>query len=102
MKLAYDLALAYLPTFRNKFSRHDFTLAQLFACLVLREHMKLTYRRLVALLKDNDWCQRLGMTRVPSTATLCRAFQHIVEPRNLHDALDVLIDAAKRAGLTGR
>jgi hypothetical protein len=42
MRLAHDLASAYLPTFRNKFSRHDFTLAQLFACLVLREHMKLT------------------------------------------------------------
>ena len=102
MRLAHDLASAYLPAFRNKFSRHDFTLAQLFACLVLREHMKLTYRRLVALLNDNDWCRRLGMTRVPSTATLCRAFAHLVEPRNLHDALDVLIDAAKRMGLTGK
>lgn len=101
MKLAHELACAYLPTFRNKFSRHDFTLAQLFACLVLREHMKLTYRRLVALLNDNDWCERLGMTCVPSTATLCRAFHFIIDPRNLHDALDILIAAAKRAGLTG-
>ncbi|MGB1845001.1 MAG: RidA family protein, partial [Candidatus Poseidoniaceae archaeon] len=37
----------------------------------------------------------------PSTATLCRAFRFIIEPRNLHDALDVMIAAAKRAGLTG-
>ena len=102
MRLAHDLALAYLPTFRNKFSRQDFTLAQLFACLVLREHMKLTYRRLVALLSDNDWCNRLGMSRVPSTATLCRAFHVMLEPRNLHDALDVLIQAANHAGLTGK
>lgn len=102
MRLARDLALAYLPTFRNKFSRHDFTLAQLFACLVLREHMKLTYRRLVFLLKDNDWCQRLGMTRVPSTATLCRAFKHIVEPRNLYEAMDLLVDLANRMGMTGK
>lgn len=102
MRLAHDLALAYLPTFRNKFSRHDFTLAQLFAYLVLRGHMKLTYRRLVALLKDSDRCQRLGMIRVPSTATLCRAFHSLIEPRNLHDALDVLITAGKHAGLTGK
>lgn len=101
MRTAYDLALAYLPTFRNKFSRHDFTLAQLFACLVLREHMKLSYRRVVALLNDNDWCQRLDMARVPSTATLCRAFKHIVEPRNLHDAIDLLVEAGKRMQLTG-
>lgn len=101
MKLAHDLALAVLPLFRSKFSRQDFTLAQLFACLVLREHMKLTYRRTVALLKDCDWCERLGMPRVPSTATLCRAFDHLIEPRNLHNALDALIDAAKRMKLTG-
>ena len=101
MRLGHDLASAYLPAFRSKFSRQDFTLAQLCACLVLREHMKLTYRRLVALLHDSDWCQRLGMTRVPSTAALCRAFKHIIEPRNLHDALDVLIDAAKRADMVG-
>lgn len=36
MRLAHDLASDYLPAFRNKFSRQDFTLAQLFACLVLR------------------------------------------------------------------
>lgn len=102
MRLAHDLALAHLPTYRNKFSRQDFTLAQLFACLVLREHMKLSYRRLVALLKDSDWCQRLGMTHEPSTATLCRAFQHIVEPRNLYDAMDLLVEVAKRTGLTGK
>jgi hypothetical protein len=102
MRLAHDLARAYLPTFRNKFSRHDFTLAQLFACMMLREHIKLTYRRLVALLNDNDWCDRMGMLRVPSTATLCRAFRFIIEPRNLHDALDVLIAAANHAGITGK
>lgn len=101
MRLAHDLALAYLPNFRNKFSRQDFTLAQLFACLVLREHMKLTYRRLVALLRDTDWCARLGMTRVPSTATLCRAFGFIIEPRNLYQAMDLLIDVANRMQLTG-
>ena len=55
MKLAHDLALVLLPSFRSKVSRQDFTLAQLFACLVLREHMKLTYRRTVAVLKDNAW-----------------------------------------------
>lgn len=101
MKLAHDLALAYLPTFRNKFSRQDFTLAQLFACLVLREHMKLTYRRTVAMLNDTDWCQRLGMSKVPSTATLCRVFDYLIEPRNLHDALDLLIALGKRLDLTG-
>lgn len=101
MKLAHDLARACLPDFRSKFSRQDFTLAQLFACLVLREHMKLTYRRLVGMLKDCDWCLRLGMSRVPSTATLCRAFEHLMDPRNLNHALELLIERANRMGMTG-
>ena len=42
------------------------------------------------------------MTRVPSTATLCHAFQYIVQPRNLHQALDVLVDALERVRLTGK
>lgn len=102
MRFAYELASASLPEFRNKFSRQDFTLAQLFACLVLREHSKLTYRRLVALLRDTDWCQRIGMNRVPSTATLCRAFHFIMKPRALETALDLLVEVAKRMELTGK
>lgn len=101
MKLAHDLARADLPDFRSKFSRQDFTLAQLFACLVLREHMKLTYRRLVGMLKDCDWCLRLGMSRVPSTATLCRAFEYLMDPRNLNHELDLLIELANRMGMIG-
>jgi hypothetical protein len=36
MRVAYDLARAALPDHASRFSRHDFTLAQLFACLVVR------------------------------------------------------------------
>ena len=65
MKLAHKVASATLPDFRSPFSRHDFTLAQLFACLVVREHLRLSYRRTEAMLHDTDWCARLGMARVP-------------------------------------
>lgn len=41
------------------------------------------------------------MTRAPSTATLCRAFRFIVGPRNLYNAMDLLVDVAKRIGLAG-
>ena len=101
MCLAHELASACLPAFASKFSRHDFTLAQLFACLVLREHMGMSYRRTEALLRDNDWCKRLGMTRVPDHCTLCRAFEHIIGPKNMNRAIDLLVDAMKRRKLTG-
>jgi hypothetical protein len=101
MKLAHELASACLPGFSSKFSRHDFTLAQLFACLVVREHMRLSYRRTEALLRDTGWCARLGMSRVPDHATLCRAFAQIVMTGMLGDALDLLVDAMDRAEATG-
>jgi hypothetical protein len=38
MRAAHALATACLPQYGDRFSRHDFTLPQLFACLVVREH----------------------------------------------------------------
>jgi hypothetical protein len=56
LNAAYALGVASLKR-RSKFSRKDFTDAQLFACLVLREHQKKSHRGLVALLEDTpDWC----------------------------------------------
>ena len=50
---AYELALPLLPAYGSVFSRHDgFTEAQLFACLVLREHQKKSYRGIEALLRE--------------------------------------------------
>ena len=39
MLVAYHLARAVLPSYTSKFSRHDFALPQLFACLVLKEFL---------------------------------------------------------------
>ena len=64
MRTAHELAWAVLPGFGSKFSRHDFACAQLFACLVVREQLRLSYRRVKALLHDTDWCPRQGMPRV--------------------------------------
>lgn len=54
MRVAYQAACQCLPRYSNRFSRRDFTLAQLFACLVVREHMGCSYRKAEALLKDCD------------------------------------------------
>ncbi len=52
LNAAYALATACLKEHPSKFSRKDFTDPQLFACLVLREHQKKSYRGVVALLED--------------------------------------------------
>ena len=40
MRAAYQLASQSLPDHSSKFSRKDFTLPQLFACLVVKEQMR--------------------------------------------------------------
>jgi hypothetical protein len=90
MRAAYLLAERALPTYSSKFSRHDFTLPQLFACLVVREHQKKTYRGAEALLRDSpQWLADIGLSKVPDHNTLCRAFGVIVKLRRINKMLDV-------------
>src|SRR5512133_2488102 len=87
---AYQMADLILPNYSSRFSRHDFTLAQLFACLVLREQQRKSYRDTEALLKDApEWYQAIGMAKAPDHATLCRAFHLLVTPKHVHRMLDL-------------
>jgi len=75
MRVAFELARQTLPKYASKFSRHDFTLPQLFACLVVKEHQRKSYREAEMLLRDAaHWCRAIGMKKVPDHNTLCRAF----------------------------
>jgi hypothetical protein len=94
---AYDLACSCLPDHVSKFSRHDFTLPQLFACLALREHEKKSYRRIVATLKDvPDWCAKIGLQKVPAPSTLCAAFGVITEGFHVASLLDLTVEWMKK------
>jgi hypothetical protein len=97
LNAAHALATACLKA-RSKFSRKDFTDAQLFACLVLREHQKKSYRGLVALLEDvPDWCRDIGLKKVPDHNTLCRAFHRLVKPGVIETMLDLSVRTARQA-----
>ncbi len=98
LNAAYALAAACLDQRRSKFSRKDFTDQQLFACLVLREHQKKSYRGLVALLEDcPEWCADIGLQKVPDHRTLCRAFHRLIKPGVVERMLDVSVAAANQA-----
>jgi len=98
LNAAYALGLATLPAYGSKFSRKDFTQAQLFACLVLREHQRKSYRGVVALLEDcPHWCADIGLAKVPDAYTLCRAFHEILKPGTLEKMFDLSIRVAKKA-----
>lgn len=93
MRAAFELASEALPDYAHKFSRHDFTLSQLFACLVVREHQKKSYRGTQALLADcPEWLADCGMTKVPDHNTLCRAFRVIVTLKRTNKLLDVMAE----------
>ena len=90
LREAYDLALPLLKTHGSKFSRKDaFSAPQLFACLVLREHQKKSYRGIEALLIDSpDWLADIGMDHAPDHNTLCRAFKRLIKRGLLNKMLD--------------
>ena len=104
MRFAYELARRCLPRYSCKFSRHDYTLAQLFACLVVREHQRKSYRGIEALLRDSDhWCKQIGMKRVPDHNTLCRAFHVLLggtRTRRMLDRLAGWMSCADALGTT--
>src|SRR2546428_7122335 len=91
MLLAWQLGKQVLPDHTSKFSRKDYTLPQLFACLVLREHQRKSYRGVEALLRDSrHWCKQIGMRRVPDHNTLCRAFHALLSDSRTARMMDRL------------
>jgi hypothetical protein len=74
MRAAYRLARDALPAYSSEFSRHGFTLPQLFACLVVKESLRRSYREAEALLADcGGWRRDVGLDRAPDHDTLWRA-----------------------------
>jgi hypothetical protein len=98
--VAYHLALKTLPEHACKFSRHDFTLAQLFACLVIRETLGLSFRRAEALLADApDWLAAIGLDKAPDHNTLWRASARLVSSRRCDSMLTLMARLFAEAGL---
>jgi hypothetical protein len=103
LREAYEQALSMLPAYASVFSRHDgFTEAQLFACLVLREHQKKSYRGTEALLADSpEWLADIGVqdAHAPDHNTLWRAFGRLVKRGLMNRMLDQQAAWAEQQGL---
>lgn len=99
LRLAHELAQRALPDYDSHFSRHDFTNAQLFACLVLREHQRKSFRGVEALLKDSpQWLADIGLKKAPDHNTLSRAFDRFVRPELAWTMLDLMAQLATHRG----
>jgi len=97
LRLAHELAQQVLPPYASHFSRKDFTRAQLFACLVLREHQRKSFRGVEALLIDSPtWLAEIGLSKAPDHNTLCRAFDSFMKPALAQSMLDLMAKLARR------
>ena len=69
-----------LPKYSARRSRHDFTQAQLFAILVLRQFFQTDYRGIVQLLADfSDIRQALQLSKIPHFTTLQKAQERLIK-----------------------
>ena len=100
MLMAHAVACRCLPTYSSRFSRHDFTLAQLFACLVVKDFLKRSYRGAEAVLRDSQpWLDEIGMDHAPDHNTLCRAAKFLLKELKTDRLLDVTAQWADEAGM---
>jgi hypothetical protein len=77
---ALRLAEEALPAYSCPTSRHDFTQAQLFACLALKTFLRTDYRGVVAFLEDFPELRAdLGLSKVPHYSTLCYAERRLLQ-----------------------
>jgi hypothetical protein len=100
LNAAYRLGSRLLPLYSNEFSRRDFTLPQLFACLVLREFYGLSYRRVEKLLRDSpSWLADIGLSAAPDHNTLWRALGCLVSLECFARMMDLLVKRFAKAKL---
>ena len=91
LRVAHFIGRKLFPDHRSRFSRQDFTLAQLFACLVLREFFALSYRGAEQLLRDSpQWLADIGLRTAPDHNTLWRAFKVLLIGRRVDRVLDLV------------
>src|SRR5687767_6098576 len=102
MRAAFRLARDALPEYSCKFSRKDFTLPQLFACLVVKEHLGRTYRGAEGLLGDcGHWLRDVGLRRAPDHNTLWRAASFLLRKCRVGGRLDAVARGAAVARALG-
>ena len=92
---ALETARQALPAYSSRFSRHDFTLAQHFACLVLKSFFRTDFRGIAAILRDlPDLCAALELAKVPHFTTLQKAHARLLSFAPMNQLLDVTVRRA--------
>jgi hypothetical protein len=78
--VAFEIARRGLASYSCPKSRHDFTQAQLFAILAMRQFLRTDYRGMTQMLSEwSDLRQALGLEKVPHFTTLQKAEQRLLK-----------------------
>ncbi|MHC4489855.1 MAG: hypothetical protein ACYSW7_11895 [Planctomycetota bacterium] len=86
--LALKTAQQVLPRYSDLRSRHDFTQAQIFAILALRQFFKSDYRGIIRILQEHQSIKDLlGLTKLPHYTTLQKAQQRMLKKTSFRDCL---------------
>ena len=95
LQVADQIGKQQLRTYSHKFSPKKFTLPQLFACLVLKEFLRLDYRKLSALLKDApSLAAVISLKQVPHFSTFQKAVARLLVSRRALRLLDEIVRVA--------
>lgn len=87
-KAALKVAREALAPYSDPRSRHDFTQAQIFAILVLRQFFKTDYRGIICILEAHQGIQEiLGLHKLPHYTTLQKAQQRMLKKKSSRDCL---------------
>lgn len=99
-RTALAVGRAGLPRYSSRFSRHDFTCAQLFAILALRRFFKTDYRGIIGILAEWAELRRaLRLRKVPNYSTLCYAERRLMRFGRFEQLMQALFERARAKGL---
>lgn len=100
LEAAHELGRRTFRTHWHRCAPKKFTVPQLFACLVLKEFLRLDYRKLQALLSESPtWVAAIGLKSVPHFTTFQKTAARLLENRRVQRLLDHTVALAQELSL---
>lgn len=100
LRTAYRVGRSRLAAYAHRCSPKKFTQPQLFACLVLKEFLRLDYRKLSALLQDApELARTIDLEPVPHFTTFHKAARRLLGSKRADHLLSETVKRAVRARL---
>ena len=95
--VAHGVARRCMPAYSHRCSPKKFTQHQLFACLALKEFLKLDYRGVEALLAETpELCAAIDLKQAPDFSTLQKASRRLLKLPQVRRMLGDTLSTARR------